>query len=91
MKPDNRFSSWDNTDEIEEKVAPEPVEAEETPAEPEVCPKRIANDIRNLEKGETFCEDAHGDVYSAVYGILRKEKLQEPLSYKDGKIFYVKN
>ena len=29
MKPDNRFSSWDNTDEIEEKVAPEPEAASE--------------------------------------------------------------
>jgi hypothetical protein len=90
MNAKERFTSWQKDIQSETEVTPEPVEAEKTPLKPEVTPERIANDIRSLEKGETFCEDAHGDVYSAVYGILRKEKLQEPLTYKDGKICYVK-
>ena len=90
MNAKERFTSWQKDVQSETEGAPEPSELEETLAGPESAPERIADDIRNLEEGETFCENAGGDVYSAVYGILRKEKLQESLSYKDGKICYVK-
>lgn len=87
MKPSKRFTTWNTLEpsDLEPKAPNDNLEPVER------TPEQIANDILSLEEGETFCEDAHANVYSAVYGILRKEKLQEFLSYKDGKICYVKN
>ena len=80
MKPSNRFSSWENTNEIEEKVAPEPVEAEETPVEPEVAPEqseaeRVFAEVVEADKNRPAVVDCDKETWTEVKKMMIEARI----------------
>jgi len=58
--------------------------------EPTPTPEGILEKIKELDSGQTLCLEVHTHVYNKTYRLLRKEKLQDGLSYKDGHLHYIK-
>ena len=80
MKPSNRFSSWENTNEIEDKVTPEPPETEEIPVEPEVAPEqseaeRVFAEVVEADKNRPAVVDCDKETWPEVKKMMIEARI----------------
>jgi len=84
VEPEEEFP---NIDHLVPEPTPEPLPK---PTPVVNTPEGILEKIKELDSGQTLCVEVHTHVYNKTYRLLRKEKLQDGLSYKDGHLHYIK-